>query len=336
MAKTLAEAMDAVGRIAAVAAEQESAQIRAECVLEELTDLIPYAAADFAAVDPVSGEFIQLARRGYSDETIAGLRDSRFINTLDVLNLRTSGKPLRMKDVPGDPLDTWVIGEILVPAGYREGLTMCLRTNDGRVTGVINLSTETKDHPSELARDSIGYLCHALGSVADMTQSTKWLAQVAGEGKTAVGLDERGEAVAFSGSSHPELFHPGSELLKAAQDLVRQKICGAFIWPADSQGEGWFRVSVIPVAGKHHDLTAVVTLDSADVRHMSVRELEVLTLAAQGMSNREIASALFISDRTVQTHIEHTLVKLSASNRAAAAATAAQRGLLLGQLGRAS
>lgn len=328
--------MDAVGRIAAVAAGQESAQIRAEYVLEELSELIPYAAADFTAVDPISGEYVQLARRGYSDETIASLRDARFIDTIDLLNLPSSGKPLRMKDVPGDPLDTWIIGEVLVPAGYREGLTMCLRTNDGRVTGVINLSTETKDHPSELARDSIGYLCRALGSVADITQSTKWLEQVAGEGKSAVGLDEHGEAVAFSGVSHPELFHPGSELLKAAQELVRQKICGAFIWPADSKGEGWLRVSVIPVSGRHHDLAAVVTLDTADVRQLSLRELEVLTLAAQGLSNREIASILFISDRTVQTHIEHTLVKLAAPNRAAAAATAAQRGLLLGRLGRAS
>jgi DNA-binding CsgD family transcriptional regulator len=327
----MAEAMDAVGRIAAVAAEQESAQIRAEYVLEELFGLIPYAAADFAAVDPVSGEFVQLARRGYSDETISGFRDPRFFNTLDILDLKTSGRPMRMKDVPGDPLDTWVIGEILVPAGYREGLTMCLRTNDGRLTGVINLSTETRDHPSDLARDSIGYLCHALGSVADLTQSTKWVEQIAGEGKTAVGLDGRGNAVTFSGASHPEFFHPGSELLKAAQELVRQKICGSFIWPADQRGMGWFRVNVIPVTGQYHDLAAVLTLDTADVRNMSERELQVLSLAARGLSNREIASTLFISDRTVQTHIEHTLVKLSAPNRAAAAAIAAREGLLIGK-----
>jgi len=329
--KTKAEAMDVVGQVAAVAAEQDNAYVRAENVLEKLYKLIPYAAADFAAVDPISGEYVQLARRGYADDVIAALRDPRYVNTLDLLNLPASGKPTRMKDVPGDPLDTWVIGEILVPAGYKEGLTMCLRTHDGRVTGVINLSTETKNQPSDLAKDSIGYLCHALGSVADLTQSTKWLEQVVGEGKTAVGLDEKGEAVVFSGSLHTEFFHPQSELLKAAQELVRQKICGSFIWPADQRSTGWFRVNVIPVTGQHHDLAAVLTLDTADVHNMSERELEVLTLAARGLSNREIASTLFISDRTVQTHIEHTLVKLSAPNRAAAAAIAAREGLLIGK-----
>jgi DNA-binding NarL/FixJ family response regulator len=94
---------------------------------------------------------------------------------------------------------------------------------------------------------------------------------------------------------------------------------------------GWFRVNVIPVTGQYHDLAAVLTLDTADVRNMSERELQVLSLAARGLSNREIASTLFISDRTVQTHIEHTLVKLSAPNRAAAAAIAAREGLLIGK-----
>jgi DNA-binding CsgD family transcriptional regulator len=322
--------MGVVGKIAAVAAEQDTAFARAEQVLDELTDLIPYAAADFAAIDPVSGDFVQLARRGYTEVTLAGLRHTKFLDTVDLLGLRTSGKPTRMRDVPGDPLDTWVIGEVLVPAGYREGLTMCLRTKDGRVTGVINLSTESPDDPTDLATESIGFLCHALGSVADLTQSNKWIDRLSSDNKTAVGLDTTGNVISFSGTVDTDLFHPKSELVQAIKDFVRENISGSFIWPANKIAAGCFKVSVIPVSNWIHDLVAVITIETANVESLSHRELEVLTLAARGLSNREIADVLFISDRTVQTHIEHTLVKLSAPNRAAAAAAAVRRGLLLG------
>jgi DNA-binding NarL/FixJ family response regulator len=61
---------------------------------------------------------------------------------------------------------------------------------------------------------------------------------------------------------------------------------------------------------------------------LSEREVEVLTLLAQGMSNKEVAGALFISRATVKSHIENILRKLEASDRAAAVAEGFRRGLL--------
>ncbi|MFI5670812.1 ATP-binding protein [Streptomyces sp. NPDC051704] len=52
-------------------------------------------------------------------------------------------------------------------------------------------------------------------------------------------------------------------------------------------------------------------------------ELKVALLVAQGRSNPEIASALFLSVRTVQTHVSHILAKLQVRSRAAVAAQAA-------------
>ncbi|MFF4433406.1 ATP-binding protein [Streptomyces sp. NPDC001513] len=52
-------------------------------------------------------------------------------------------------------------------------------------------------------------------------------------------------------------------------------------------------------------------------------ELKVALLVAQGRSNPEIASALFLSPRTVQTHVSHILAKLQVRSRAAVAAQAA-------------
>ncbi|WP_328533385.1 response regulator transcription factor [Micromonospora zamorensis] len=61
---------------------------------------------------------------------------------------------------------------------------------------------------------------------------------------------------------------------------------------------------------------------------LSQRELEVLTLVARGASNREAASRLFISEATVKTHLLHVYTKLGVNDRAAAVATAYDRGLL--------
>jgi len=60
---------------------------------------------------------------------------------------------------------------------------------------------------------------------------------------------------------------------------------------------------------------------------LSRRELEVLELLASGKTNREIAGRLFISERTVEGHVEHILNKLGLANRAQAAAWIATQNL---------
>nr|HYV43675.1 HD domain-containing phosphohydrolase [Myxococcaceae bacterium] len=61
---------------------------------------------------------------------------------------------------------------------------------------------------------------------------------------------------------------------------------------------------------------------------LTARELDVLRLLARGKTNKEIAQALRISDRTVQHHTIHIYGKLEVDTRAAAALRAAQLGLL--------
>jgi HD-GYP domain-containing protein (c-di-GMP phosphodiesterase class II) len=61
---------------------------------------------------------------------------------------------------------------------------------------------------------------------------------------------------------------------------------------------------------------------------LTLREVEVLRLLARGLSNKEIARALFISAKTVANHVEHIYAKIDASTRAAASLFAMQHGLL--------
>jgi NarL family two-component system response regulator LiaR len=70
---------------------------------------------------------------------------------------------------------------------------------------------------------------------------------------------------------------------------------------------------VAPAAGAAGDLTE--------------RELEVIVLVAQGRSNREIADAFVISEKTVKTHIGHVLAKLDLKDRTQLAIYALKHGL---------
>jgi two-component system NarL family response regulator len=58
------------------------------------------------------------------------------------------------------------------------------------------------------------------------------------------------------------------------------------------------------------------------------RELEVLSEIVRGLSNREIAAALKISEATVKSHINNILSKLGVTDRTQAATTALQRGIV--------
>jgi DNA-binding NarL/FixJ family response regulator len=61
---------------------------------------------------------------------------------------------------------------------------------------------------------------------------------------------------------------------------------------------------------------------------LTKRELEILRLVAEGLSNQIIAGRLFVSEHTIHRHLANILNKLSVSTRAAAVAQAVRRGLL--------
>ena len=72
----------------------------------------------------------------------------------------------------------------------------------------------------------------------------------------------------------------------------------------------------------------LVTSDDQAAPRLTPREREVLQLAADGRSTRDIAGLLIVSPGTVKTHLQHVYAKLEARDRASAVATAMRLGLI--------
>ena len=71
---------------------------------------------------------------------------------------------------------------------------------------------------------------------------------------------------------------------------------------------------------------------AADAGPLTARETEVVQLVSAGLSNRNIAAELFISEKTVARHLSNIFTKLGLTSRAAVTAYAYQHGLALTSL----
>ena len=81
--------------------------------------------------------------------------------------------------------------------------------------------------------------------------------------------------------------------------------------------EGWDSEDLVPASGTAGDRVS-----------LTARELEVLQLAADGLSSPRIAEELVVSPATVRTHFEHIYAKLEMHERAGAVAKALRLGLI--------
>jgi non-specific serine/threonine protein kinase len=114
-----------------------------------------------------------------------------------------------------------------------------------------------------------------------------------------------------------------AEPFARARDLLRDRLGEQRLREAQTRGRGLERHQTDVLVQR-----ALARDDAPADGVLSPREREVVRLLAAGLTNAEIASRLVLSEHTVHRHVANILVKLGARSRAAAAVTAAERGLL--------
>jgi len=76
------------------------------------------------------------------------------------------------------------------------------------------------------------------------------------------------------------------------------------------------------------EITAAISEPREEIPSLTPRELEILGLVADGMTNEKVATSLSISPETVQSHVRNAMVKLGAESRTEAVATALRLSLI--------
>lgn len=98
---------------------------------------------------------------------------------------------------------------------------------------------------------------------------------------------------------------------------------------AAARGESLLNPSLVGrVLHEFGRLSVQRAADNAVFAELTEREREVLTEVGKGRRNKEIADALFISEKTVKNHISNIFAKLEVNSRAEAALLAARQGLV--------
>lgn len=124
-------------------------------------------------------------------------------------------------------------------------------------------------------------------------------------------------AVAYRAATEPRPYRAALEPAEAIARLHRRVAAGHL------DGE-----AVAAVASAATGPLGARTPRTALPAGLTPREAEILTLVAQGRSNREIATALTLSEKTVRNHVEHTYAKIGVANRVGASLFAIDHGFI--------
>ncbi len=303
----------------------------AHTIASLVRDLVGCSAFAYTAWDPAanSHRHATLVSDGYTPETLAHVNDA-YVQSNRAFELahQTPARSLRWRDYRRDWnfdfSDTATAQEYLIPAGYREGSTMCLRLADGRYTGAFHMSWDKESAATDERRETTERFRPILADLCDQLRAPRILAEALGPGVFAIVLTAHGAAYALGGRiAGPHLDDKGA-LRRLIDEVTVARLPGRFLW--------------IDASGMCHRVTIVSCRDGASLvseetipwpYRLTEREIEVLHLVTFGASNPDIGRLLGISPRTVATHIEHLLDKIGCFSRSGLAALAAANGLVL-------
>lgn len=325
-------AMSATARLDTPPADLNSQIIdQATQVTRLLRDLVKSEAMSLVAMDPVTGTHRALANDGYTDRTMSYVIDG-FVHTCPAYAIarEKDTHSMRWRDYKRDwnlnlP-DTFTAQQFLMPDGFREGSTMCLRLADGRYIGAIHMSWAKEAHATDECRELTERFQPILLNICDQLRTPQLLADELAPNSYALAVSPNGFAFHLPNRSPGPHLGEGGELRRLVLEKLKSSQPRSFVWP-DEAGH-CHKVTITPCRG---NILLVTEQCMPWPYSLSLREIQILHLVTSGASNPDIAEQLFVSPRTVSTHIEHILAKMSCESRTRLAALAVAEGLLLAE-----
>jgi predicted ATPase/DNA-binding NarL/FixJ family response regulator len=194
--------------------------------------------------------------------------------------------------------DVYMLGQMLVHVGLVAIMRGDLKAAKPRLIEAMRAARQIDDRAAQF------FLLNALG----------WHAATSAQARLAAQLLGAAEVVGASAGS--SVAGPFVAMIAAANDSAMTSMGVAKYEAAFDAGKHLSRNEAVRLAlGESEDID-VTASDGADAGPLAKREAEVARLIAEGLSNKEIAARLVISDRTVATHVGHILDKLGFNSRA--------------------
>jgi DNA-binding CsgD family transcriptional regulator/tetratricopeptide (TPR) repeat protein len=211
---------------------------------------------------------------------------------------------------------------------WRLRATSCLGLT-AAARGEAKLAAECYQRLMGIAyRESIPVLVFCRGSLTFLQWQLATLARCAGDHDTAVEHYRASIRDALRASHDPELAwirrDLGSLLHERANPDTREEAVALLRSALDSAR----RLGLGPLAVSSEALLENAAGAGSPIAFLTRRETEVLRLVARGRTNKEIATDLFIAERTAGNHVSNLLAKIGCGNRVEAAAFAHQNGLV--------
>ena len=319
-----------VAEMIEIAASTAPLAERAQSLLERLNRCVPSDAAWLALSYPGSNLYATVSSTGLDHSAIGYLNRPRVVQEIELAGLHQDRAPVSLVELPVavEELPTWA--ECLTPAGFREVLSVALFEPGGLHVGVLSLLFASGEPPSAAMRDCVSQLSPLIARGLSTVRSLLATARIVQGATAGAVLLQDGSTCPLPGLEDHALLTWDSPVVEVARrDLLAGQVYRSFMWPArKGSGEsGHVRMTVLAATEAPPSVQgALLVTPDVDCRGLTPRELQVLGLLVDGLSNQQIASRLAIAVRTIAAHVEHLLIKLEAPTRTLAAVRAEREG----------
>ncbi len=188
--------------------------------------------------------------------------------------------------------------------------------------GVARWRAADYDTATRLLRDSVELFLpmHDLTGISFGVQALSWCAAFASSDLRAARLLGASQAVWRTSGAKVDETNAYGVFDERAARIVRDTLGAGRFDEAFAEGASYSFEQAVSLAlgrnGKAARRRKAKAPEEAGRGGLTARETQIARLLAEGLSNREIASALVISQRTAETHVDHILGKLGLTSRA--------------------